>query len=158
MILPFLKEEAVIIIHDIDHQITSSYGKDKREEWAPYIIFNLIRGDKFLPSGNGILNKDIGGIKLERNQQRFIHDYCRALGGQWQYLPSEENIKMIKNFFQKYYDTECQTILKETIEFNRKFLKDNPKEDIYKKWYMIKLNKTASIKKVNTSLNDDTFI
>ena len=133
MILPFLKEEAIIIFHDIDHQITSSYGKDMRNEWAPYIIFNLIRGEKYLPSGKGILNKDIGAIKLEKNQKRFIHDYCRALGGQWQYFPSEKNIKDIIKYFEKYYDKDCQTILKESIEFNRQFLKDNPKEDFYGK-------------------------
>lgn len=131
MILPFLKEEAIIIFHDIDHQITSSYGKNMRNEWAPYIIFNLIRGEKYLPSGKGILNKDIGAIKLEKNQKRFIHDYCRALGGQWQYFPSEKNIKDIIKYFEKYYDKDCQIILKESIEFNRQFLKDNPKEDFY---------------------------
>ena len=131
MILPFLREEAIVIIHDIDYQITNSFGKNKRQEWAPYIIFNLIRGEKFLPSGNGVLNKNIGGIKLEKNQKRFIHDYCRALGGQWQYIPTKENLQMIIQFFRKYYDKECQTILNETIEFNIKFLKDNPKEDYW---------------------------
>lgn len=131
MILPFLKEEAIVIFHDIDHQITHSSGKDMRYEWAPYIIFNIIRGEKFRPSGEGILNKDIGAIKLEKNQKRFVHDYCRALGGQWQYFPPENQIITIINFFKKFYDKECLTILKESIEFNRQFVKDNPKEDFY---------------------------
>ena len=133
MILPFLKEEAIIIFHDIDQQITASNGKDMRNEWAPYIIFNLIRGEKYLPSGEGILNKDIGAIKLEKNQKRFTHDYCRALGGQWQYFPSENCIKDTIKFFKKYYDKFCLTIIKESMEFNRQFVKDNPKEDFYVK-------------------------
>ena len=149
MILPFLKEEAIIIFHDIDHQITASHGKNMRNEWAPYIIFNLIRGEKYLPSGKGILNKDIGAIKLEKNQKRFTHDYCRALGGQWQYFPSEKNIKDIINYFGKYYDKYCQTILKESIEFNRQFLKDNPKEDFYGK----KNNKTLQKRIQNNQTN-----
>jgi len=131
LILPFLKDEAILIFHDIDHQITHSRGKDMRYSWAPYKIFNLIRGKKFLPSGQGILNKDIGAIKLEKNQKRFLYDYCRALGGQWQYFPLEEHIQIVINFFEKYYDEECITILKESIEFNRKFVLDNPKEDFY---------------------------
>ena len=133
MILPFLKEKAIIIFHDIDHQITEGFGKEMRNEWAPYIIFNIIRGKKFLPSGKGILNKDIGAIKLEKKQKRFIHDYCRALGGQWQYIPKEEHIKIIINFFEKYYDKECVTILKESLTFNKKFIKNNPKKDYYDK-------------------------
>ena len=142
MILPFLKEEAIVIFHDIDHQITHSHGKDMRNEWAPYIIFNLIRGEKFFPSGEGILNKDIGAIKLEKNQKRFIHDYCRALGGQWEYFPLESHIAEIIDFFKKYYDKDCLSILKESIEFNRQFVKDNPKEDYYVTLRKRKLNQT----------------
>lgn len=152
MILPFLKEEAIIIFHDIDHQITASHGKDMRNEWAPYIIFNLIRGEKYLPSGKGILNKDIGAIKLEKNQKRFRHDYCRALGGQWQYFPSEKNIKDIITFFEKYYDKDCLTILNESIEFNRQFLKDNPKEDFYAK--LRKKNSNTNFKNNRTRTNN----
>lgn len=126
MILPFLKEEAIVIFHDIDHQITHSRAPLMRDEWAPYIIYNLIRGEKFLPSGEGILNKDIGAIKLEKKQKRFIHDYCRALGGQWRYFPEETHINMILQFFENYYDKECLTILKESIDFNRYFVKVNP--------------------------------
>ena len=126
LILPFLKEEAVVVFHDIDHQITYSRGPMKRSEWASYIIFNIIRGEKFLPMGEGIFNKDIGAIKLEKNQKKFIHDYCRALGGQWHYFPPESHIELIINFVQKYYDRECFDTIKEAIDFNRDFVKDNP--------------------------------
>ena len=64
-----------------------------RYELAQYKIFNLIKGEKFLPSGKGIFNKDIGAIKLEINQDRFRHDYCRALGIQYY-------IFQIKNIFR----------------------------------------------------------
>ena len=128
LILPFLKEEAIVIFHDIDHQITYARGKDLRNEWAPYIIFNIIRGEKYLPSGDGIFNKDIGAIKLEKNQKRFVYDYCRALGGQWQYFPEEKHIQIALKFFEKYYDNVCLTILKESIDFNRQFVLDNPKK------------------------------
>ena len=129
LILPFLKEEAIVIFHDIDHQITYARGKNLRNEWAPYIIFNIIRGEKYLPSGDGIFNKDIGAIKLEKNQKRFVYDYCRALGGQWQYFPEEKHIQIALKFFEKYYDNVCLTILKESIDFNRQFVLDNPKKD-----------------------------
>ena len=48
IVLPFLSEEAIIIMHDIANQITipEKYYSwiGKRNEWAPYIIFNSIRG------------------------------------------------------------------------------------------------------------------
>ena len=131
LILPFLKEEAWVLFHDIDHQITYAKGKGMRYEWAPYKIFNLIRGEKYLPSGKGIFNKDIGAIKLEANQNRFRHDYCRALGSQWLYFPNEKHIQSVINFFEKYYDETCMAMLKEAVEFNREFVRDNPKKDFH---------------------------
>ena len=98
IVLPFLNEEALVVIHDIGSQIVSSNKTKIRAEWAPYLIFNIIRGKKFLPSGNGILTHDIGAIKLEKNQKNFIHDYFRALGGQWEYFLKNEHIEIIRNF------------------------------------------------------------
>lgn len=132
IILPFVKERAIIGFHDIGNQITFGWEKNKRKEWAPYLIFNIIKGQKFLPSGKNILTQDIGVIKLERNQKKYIHDYFRALGGQWQYFPKEKHIKIIKSLFNKYYDNECITMFDETVEFNRKFTKNNPMNNLYK--------------------------
>ena len=95
----------------------------------PYIIYNLIRGKKYIPSGNNILTQDIGFIKLENNQNKYIHDYFRALGGQWQYFPKEDHIELLRNFINKYYDKECLIRFEEAIEFNRNFIKNNPKEE-----------------------------
>ena len=55
MILPFLKKGALVGFHDIGHQITSAGWPNSRNEWAPYIIFNIIRGKKYIPSGKKIL-------------------------------------------------------------------------------------------------------
>ena len=126
IILPFLSRGAIIVFHDIGNQITISQGKNSRREHAPYLIFNIIKGKKFLPSGNGILTKDIGAIKLEGNQKEYVHDYFRALGGQWEYLPNEEDIDMIREIFKKYYDKDCLTMFEEAISFNRIFIKNNP--------------------------------
>lgn len=127
--LPFLKSKAIIILHDIGNQITRSKTRD---EWAPYIIFNAIRGKKFYPSGNKILTQDIGAIKLERNQKLFYHDYFRLLGGQWQYFPKELHINSLRKYFSKYYDKDCITMFEEAVSFNREFVKNNPKFQLYK--------------------------
>ena len=68
MILPFLKKGALVGFHDIDIQINGAGWPNSRNEWAPYLIFNLIRGQKILPSGKNILTQGIGFIKLENNQ------------------------------------------------------------------------------------------
>ena len=129
IVLPFLKEGAIVGFHDIGNQITKSVH---RNEWAPYIIFNMIRGKTYLPSGDKILKHDIGIKILDKNQNKYVHDYVRALGGQWQYFPKEKHIRLIKEYFKKYYDDDCFFMLNETVEFNRNFVKNNIKGQIYK--------------------------
>jgi len=135
IVLPFLSEEAIVVMHDIANQITiakkSRAWTGKRNEWAPYLIFNSIRGKTYLPSGKSILTHDIGAKKLDINQKKYINDYFRVLGGQWQYFPKEEYIKEMNKYFKKYYDRDCLTIFQEAVNFNRKFVKDNPKESLY---------------------------
>ena len=128
IVLPFLKEEAIVIFHDIGNQITKSGPKNTRRNWAPYKIFNIIRGKKIFPSGNNILTNDIGAIKLEKNQIKYIHDYFGILGGQWDYFPEEEHINLIRKFIKMYYDNDCSIMFEETVRFNREFVKNNPVE------------------------------
>ena len=131
MVLPFLKENAIVAFHDIAMQITHSHD---RNEWAPYIIYNGIRGEKYLPSGDDILKQDIGAAKLDTNQKRYYQEYFRLLGGQWQYFPKEGHVTQIRNFFKKYYEKDCKEcliIFEEAISFNRDFVKKNPKKKIH---------------------------
>ena len=44
IVLPFLKEGAIVGFHDIGNQITKPNILNNRNEWAPYLIFNIIRG------------------------------------------------------------------------------------------------------------------
>ena len=132
MVLPFLKVNAIVAFHDIANQITSS---QKRDEWAPYIIFNGIRGEKYLPSGEDILKQNIGAAILDTNQKKYYQEYFRLLGGQWQYFPEEEHVIQLRKFFKKYYEKDCKEcliIFEEAISFNRDFVKRNPKEIFYR--------------------------
>ena len=135
IVLPFLSEKAVVCLHDIANQQTLFYRSaswiGKRNEWAPYIIFNGIRGKTYLPSGKKRLWNDIGAKRLDINQKQYYHDYFRLLGGQWQYFPKEEYIQGIYEYLKKYYDNDCLTMYNETVEFNRKFLRYNPKHNLY---------------------------
>jgi len=135
IVLPFLSEKAVVCLHDIANQQTLFYRSaswiGKRNEWAPYIIFNGIRGKTYLPSGKKRLWNDIGAKRLDINQKQYYHDYFRLLGGQWQYFPKEEYIQGIYEYLKKYYDNDCLTMYNETVKFNRKFLRYNPKHNLY---------------------------
>ena len=39
---------------------------------------------------------------------------------------------IITEYFKKYYDNDCLIMFNETVEFNRNFVKNNPKVQLYK--------------------------
>ena len=129
IVLPFLKENAIAIFHDIAFQLMPW---TKRKEFAPYIIYNAIRGKKYLPSGKNILTHSIGAVKLDKNQNLYYHDYFRLLGGQWQYYPKETHMSQIKKYFKKFYDEECLIMFEEASSFNKNFVKKYPMEVFYR--------------------------
>lgn len=131
LILPFLKEGAIVLFHDISHQISHSGEEGTRQEWAPYIIFNILRGQKLYPSGNRFFVHDIGAVILEKDQKKYVHDYFRALGGQWNYYPKSEHIELMRHLFKKYYDDLCLKMFEEIISFEKDFVKNNPVTPYY---------------------------
>ena len=152
MVLPFLKEEAIVVFHDIAAQINFSGEKGTRHEFSPYIIFNLIRGKKFYPSGDNMIKQDIGGIILEKNQNKYVYDYFRALGGQWEYFLKEKHINIMRDFIKKYYDGLCLSMFDEAIKYNRILVKNNPtiyyyNSKIWRKKYKIIQDKLDNLTK-----------
>ena len=128
IVLPFLRENAIVGIHDIANQINAAQD---RKEFAPYIIFNMIRGKQYLPSGRTQLRQDIGIKILDSNQKKYYLDYFRSLGGQWQYFPKEKHISLIREYLKKYYDKDCLLMFDEAVEFNRQFVKRHPMHVLY---------------------------
>ena len=110
-----------------------------------------------MPSGENLLTHDIGAKKLDIGQKKYYKDYFRLLGGQWQYFPKEEYIKEINDYFKKYYDNDCLNIFNDTVNFNRKFVKENPKATLYnfnyEKFSYLLNNKNILIYNINDKYN-----
>ena len=79
IVLPFLKENAIAVFHDIGDQI---HKNSERNEWAPYKIFYTIRGVKYFPTGKFSIRQDVGAVKLDSNQSKYYHDYFGLLAEQ----------------------------------------------------------------------------
>lgn len=122
VILPFLNNNAIICFIDKSDLVKNSrlYKKGKENDYSLYNLLNLIRGKKYFPSGNQISSRDVGAIRLDRNQFNYVHEYFRVLKGQWQYVPSEIHINKMKELFKKYYDDECLTMFEKAISLNIK--------------------------------------
>ena len=113
-VLPFLKEEAIIILHDI-------FNKEKKRNYSNNQLLCYIRGKLILPKyGDSPLNRNIGALELFKGQNNYYEQYFLALGNQWEYMPDEKDLKLLKKFFKKYYGDKYKNIFLDAIDKNSK--------------------------------------
>lgn len=98
-VLPFLKEKAIIILHDI---LWHFYTNLKINPSNVYLFSNL-RGDKIILKNNKGSFDNIGGIFLHPNQDKYYINYFLLLLCPWEYIPTDRQINDMKSFIKKYY-------------------------------------------------------
>ena len=118
--LPFLEENAIIIIHDIVFHLF------KRKNFHPsnIYLFSELVGDKvFIPNEKfGIGN--IGAVFLKSNQKKYYINYFILLLSPWQYIPNDKYIKELQIFISKYYKKNIYLYLfNKAVEVNKIFIK-----------------------------------
>ena len=122
-VLPFLKEEAIVVLHDTF--LMYAFGKvDKvKRHFTNIQLLTYIRGELILPNyGNSFFSRNIGAIKIKKNQNKYYEQYFLALGTQWHYMLEEKNILSLRNFFNKYYGRKYTNIFNDAVINNKKHL------------------------------------
>jgi len=106
-VLPFLNENAIVVIHDIMFHYLRNISKIKSLRNIKFhpsniYLFTALFGDKvvFKDDKSGIENT--GAVFLYNNQQSHYLDYFILLLSPWQYMPKKEHIEELKIFINKY--------------------------------------------------------
>jgi len=124
MVLPFLKEEATVIFHDAFALYFNRTITKKKIHTSNNQLLCYIRGELILPHyGDSVFFRNIGALKLEPEQTKYYYIYFLALGIQWEYMPSENEIKLMRNFFMKYYGKKYVEVFNDAVEKNKIYLK-----------------------------------
>ncbi len=125
-ILPFLKENAVIVLHDICLHLRSK--AIYKHIYSNNQIFACLKGKKMLPTSVGT-GEDMGGdvffnigaVELDSHQEDYYFDYFFALSFHWEYMPDESQIKIFRSFIEKYYDKKYINMFDVALKKNRTF-------------------------------------
>ena len=125
-ILPFLSEGAVVVFHDISLQLSNWGGINNTRSklvFSNNLLFYYLRGKKLLPKPTAHkLFWNIGAIKLDPNQRQYYFDYFFPLAVQWEYMPSEKDMSILRSFFMKYYGSSMVRMFDEAVAENSIFL------------------------------------
>lgn len=127
-ILPFLEENAIIVVHDILWHFTRRKPSPPKEiKFTPSSIFLIssLYGEKIIIKNNlqesGIEN--IGAVFLYDNQEKHYIDYFLLLNCFWEYMPTSQQINDLRIFIKKYYKNEIFLKLFEySVKYNEIYI------------------------------------
>ena len=128
-VLPFLNENAIIILHDIMWHLykTLRIKKNfKRKIILPtqiYLMSNLM-GEKIIIHYNFRKFANVGVVCLAENQKKYYLNYFLLLLNRWHYMPKKEQLIELRGFIKKYYqDKMLLSIFDISVNFNKKLVK-----------------------------------
>ena len=75
--------------------------------------------------GDSVFLRNIGALKLIPEQKRYYYLYFLALGIQWEYMPIESDLKLMRDFFMKYYGKKYVEVFDDAIKKNKIYLKNS---------------------------------
>lgn len=103
MVLPYLSENATIILHDIAYH---TMDFDNRHHNICALLFLSLFGKKTIPQpydNYSTAFQNIGACVLDSDQSRFYEYYFRILHFPWVYMPPKKDVLVFKNHIAKHY-------------------------------------------------------
>lgn len=122
MVLPYLKSDAVIVLHDIALHLSMI-----EQQWSDCNaqLFSVLKGQKILPAefNSGFTPfPNIGAVVLDNDIKDNLFDIFNLLLVYWKYSLSEYDYRVIYDYFKKHYDEYFLEIFSKTAEINKKRL------------------------------------
>ncbi|MDR1451314.1 MAG: class I SAM-dependent methyltransferase [Helicobacteraceae bacterium] len=112
MVLPYLKENAVVVLHDVGmHTSMSSKSFARRDlNHTTALLFSAICGKVLLPAffskteNNEMYFANVGAIVIDKTTREHLFGAFNLLTIRWSYKPSSREESEICEFFQRHYD------------------------------------------------------
>lgn len=127
MVFPYLKNDAIIIFHDIS--LHTSNFHEKQWDIPNSLLMSSIIGKKYIQGNfsktddnNGIKTNfpNIGGIRLSKKVHQNIYELLNLLTLRWNYMPNEDEQEDILLFFKRRYSNFYYDYIKEIFTYQNK--------------------------------------
>ncbi|WP_176754203.1 class I SAM-dependent methyltransferase, partial [Helicobacter sp. CLO-3] len=129
MVLPYLSDNAVILLHDLTYHIASCKNHN-----ICALLFLTLKGQKTIPAPymlkSGFLTykpgfQNIGSCALGKTDDCQMELYFRLLNIPWIYMPNQEDIDVFLQFVAKHYEPKFATMAKEIIDLQKRWFKED---------------------------------
>ena len=105
--LPFLEENAIVVLHDIIFHLLD-YHNIPEVKYFPSQIYLMtsLAGNKVAIRDKYYGTENIGSIFLNPHQETYYLNYFCLLLSPWEYMPTDKQIDELRSFISKYYKEE----------------------------------------------------
>lgn len=99
-LLPYLKENAIVTLHDTALNLTRS-----EKAYATKILLDAVTGEKYYNYSERILN--IAAFQITKETFEHAADVFSSLSVSWAYWPPLSEMLLYRDWYKKFYDAEC---------------------------------------------------
>ena len=135
-VLPFLKENAIVVLHDIVWHFYKILKTDIQSNQLIHptqinLMSTLIGKKILLKSNNTNTLLNIGAVFLDKNQKKYYLNYFLLLLNVWSYMPTDKQLEDLREFIIKYYNNSLfLRIYDNAVDFNKRIFKKLNKKEI----------------------------
>ena len=125
--LPFLEDNAIVILHDIMFHFfsyhKSYFNYNSKIHFSPIYLITSLMGDKAILENKEIGLENIGAVRLFSNQDKYYNNYFLLLLSPWEYMPTDNQIDDLRVFIKKYYKQDIYLkIFNKAVKENKIYL------------------------------------
>lgn len=120
--LPYLSENAVIVLHDICfNQVRYSKTHNIREVICTNVLFSTAVGNKYLneDKDNPEGASNIGAIQINADTMKYTENIFLIMLLNWSYMPSDLELDLYKKLYQKHYSQQQCRLFEMAVKLNK---------------------------------------
>ena len=115
-VMPFLSEDAVIVLHDVSLQHAEQI--QNHNCFATQVLFSCASGQKIL--NNSVRYPNIAAIQVDNTTRECVYDVFSALSLTWNYMPGQHEIDVYRDWYERHYDESAIKLFDQAFEMNQK--------------------------------------
>ena len=107
-ILPFLKNGAVVVLHDVALNLYDDYSK--AQSTCNRILMSSIVAEKKYYNFKDLMHDNlpnIGAVVVDERTRKDILNVFLAMAVTWFYIPSVSMLDAYRRFYARFYDSDC---------------------------------------------------
>ena len=133
-VLPYLKKDAVVVLHDI---MENQRIYSQETQHATVALFSSVVADKFFNFNTMFVDfmhnyPNIGAFQINSDTMKNIENVFLALVLRWQYSLPGDQLFAYYNIFQKHYSKELCLLFEQALKMNYLNLKIDGEIQNYK--------------------------